>query len=479
VAVHADAETPLGRMLLAADAHPGESGVFALRDGRDAFAARALLADAAQRTLDVQYYIWHADLSGTLLFSAIRRAADRGVKVRILLDDNQTGGLDAVLGALDAHPNIEVRLFNPFRIRRLRLLGFLIDFARLNRRMHNKSFTVDGQATIVGGRNVGDEYFDAGQGLLFVDLDVLAVGPVVRKVSDDFERYWTSESSLPAARLLRRLRRPPGSQIAAASRSIDRNAESTAYATAVRESPFVQQLATGTLPMEWSTVEMVSDDPAKVLGRAPRESLVWERLRQLLGEAVSELELISPYFVPTARGARYFVRLARQGVKISILTNSLEATDVPAVHSGYAKWRKKLLAAGITLFEVKRAFSPPAAAKRRLTHASASSLHAKTFSIDRARVFVGSFNFDPRSARLNTELGFVIASAALAEATAHGFETVAPASAYRLRLTSSGALQWVEQTVEGERVHEDEPGASLRLRLAVWVLSMLPIEWLL
>src|SRR3954466_8207968 len=143
-------------------AHPGESGVFALRDGRDAFAARALLADAAQRTLDVRYYIWHADLSGTLLFAAVRRAADRGVQVRILLDDNQTSGLDAVLGALQAHPNIQIRLFNPFRVRRPRVLGFLTDFARLNRRMHNKSFTVDDQVTIVGGRNVGDEYFDAG-----------------------------------------------------------------------------------------------------------------------------------------------------------------------------------------------------------------------------------------------------------------------------------------------------------------------------
>jgi len=478
--VQPDVETPLGRMLLRLlPEHPGESGVCALRDGRDAFAARALLADAAQRTIDVQYYIWHADLSGTLLFAALRRAADRGVKVRILLDDNQTGGLDAVLGALDAHPNVEVRLFNPFRIRRLRLLGFLTDFARLNRRMHNKSFTVDDQVAIVGGRNVGDEYFDAGQGVLFADLDVLAVGPAVRDVSREFVRYWQSESSLPAARLLRRLRRPPAAEAAAAAQSIERDAESAAYASAVRESSFVQRLAAGTLVLEWSKVEMVSDDPAKVLGRAPRKSLVWGRLRQLLGNAASELELISPYFVPTARGARYFVRLARQGVKISILTNSLEATDVPAVHSGYAKWRKKLLAAGITLFEVKRAFSPPAAARRRLTQASASSLHAKTFSLDRAHVFVGSFNFDPRSARLNTEMGFVIASAAMAEVTARAFETIIPASAYRLRLTPSGRLQWLEQTDEGERVHGREPGTSVWLRFAVRVLSLLPIEWLL
>src|SRR6185312_10447800 len=181
-------------------AHPGLSGILALPDGRDAFAARVLMSDAAERTLDARYYIWHDDLSGGLLFAALRRAADRGVRVRLLLDDNNTVGLDSLLAALNAHPNIEVRLFNPFRFRRWRILGYLTDFARLNRRMHNKSFTVDNQATIVGGRNVGDEYFDAGQGVSFADLDVLAVGPVVAEVAGDFERYWTSRSSCPAER---------------------------------------------------------------------------------------------------------------------------------------------------------------------------------------------------------------------------------------------------------------------------------------
>ncbi|MGH7635233.1 MAG: phospholipase D-like domain-containing protein, partial [Gemmatimonadaceae bacterium] len=184
-------------------AHPGHSGVVMLSDGRDAFAARVLLADAAERTLDLQYYIWHADLSGTLLFGAVHRAADRGVRVRLLLDDNATAGLDATLAALDAHPNIEVRLFNAFVHRRVRVLGYLTDFSRLNRRMHNKSFTVDNEVTIVGGRNVGDEYFGADQELSFVDLDVLAVGPVVQDVSADFDRYWECASSCPVARVIR------------------------------------------------------------------------------------------------------------------------------------------------------------------------------------------------------------------------------------------------------------------------------------
>ena len=199
-------DSPLGKAALPmVQAHPGKSGVFALADGRDAFAARVLLADASECSLDVQYYIWNGDKTGTLLFEALRRAADRGVRVRLLLDDNNIAGLDTVLAALNSHPNIEVRLFNPFMHRRWRVLSFLTDFRRLNRRMHNKSFIVDRQACIIGGRNVGDEYFDAGQGLSFVDLDVLAIGTVVEDVSVDFERYWTSESSYPAERVLARV----------------------------------------------------------------------------------------------------------------------------------------------------------------------------------------------------------------------------------------------------------------------------------
>src|SRR6478752_10782042 len=201
------AESRLGRSIAPlAEAHPGLTGVVPLLSGRDAFAARVRLADVAERSLDVQYYIWHDDLSGTLLLDALRRAADRGVRVRVLLDDNNTAGLADTLAALDAHANIEVRLFNPFRRRRVRWLDYLTDFSRLNRRMHNKSFTADNEVTIVGGRNVGDEYFGAGHDVLFVDLDVLAIGPVVSDVSRDFDRYWHSESAWPAHRVI-----PPAS----------------------------------------------------------------------------------------------------------------------------------------------------------------------------------------------------------------------------------------------------------------------------
>jgi|SRR5438552_9684793 len=474
------ADTRLGRSVAPlARSHPGKSGVFALRDGRDAFAARALLADAAERTLDIQYYIWRDDMSGTLLFAALRRAADRGVRVRLLLDDNNTTGLDLILATLDDHPNIEIRLFNPFKTRRWRWLGYLTDFARLNRRMHNKSFTADGQVTIIGGRNVGDEYFGAGHDVLFVDLDVLAIGPVVAKVSDDFERYWASHSSYAAAQVLPAVNPRSASGIATAASRIEHDPASVAYLRAVAESQFVSDLLGGHLLFEWATVNMVSDDPAKGRGRAPNDAFLWQRLKRILKAPTRELQLISPYFVPTAAGVEFFVALAKHGVKVTVLTNSLEATDVAVVHAGYAKWRRTLLKAGIALFEIKRTSSGPPLKEHGVIGSSTSSLHAKTFSIDRSHVFIGSFNFDPRSARLNTELGFVIDSPAMAQASAETFANRVPANAYRVRLSDSGALQWVEQAHGNELVHDHEPGTGFWLRIAVRVMSMLPIEWLL
>ncbi|HXE54391.1 MAG TPA: phospholipase D family protein [Tepidisphaeraceae bacterium] len=460
-------------------AHPGLSGILALPDGRDAFAARVLMSDAAERTLDARYYIWHDDLSGGLLFAALRRAADRGVRVRLLLDDNNTVGLDSLLAALNAHPNIEVRLFNPFRFRRWRILGYLTDFARLNRRMHNKSFTVDNQATIVGGRNVGDEYFDAGQGVSFADLDVLAVGPVVAEVAGDFERYWTSRSSCPAERVLPPVDEASVADLEAAASRAERAPGARAYMQALASSAFVQTLLAGQLPLEWAAAHMVSDDPTKVLGRLPDDALMWSRLKRILGVPTQELELVSPYFVPGWAGEKFLDTLARRGVTTTVLTNSLEATDVPAVHAGYARWRKPLLMAGVRLFEMKREFSSPPVRAHGRSGSSNSSLHAKTFSVDRARVFIGSFNFDPRSARLNTEMGLVIESPALAQAMADSLARHLRSRAYEVRLRKSGRLQWLEQRDGHEVIHTEEPGTGVWRRAFVRVLSVLPIEWLL
>ena len=460
------------------EACPGKTGVFALRDPLDAFAARMLLAEAAERTLDVQYYIWRQDITGTLLAGALHRAADRGVQVRLLLDDNNTPGLDTAIAALDAHPNIEVRLFNPFRMRRWRALGYLLDFPRLNRRMHNKSFTADAQATIVGGRNVGDEYFGAGHGFEFIDLDVLAIGPVVADVSSDFERYWVSASSHPAAGVLPAVSAAGTAQVREAAARVERDPEATAYLEALRRSGLVQDLMTGSLRLHWADVHMVSDDPSKGLGRAREDQLLWTRLKQVLGMPKRSLHLVSPYFVPGSQGVQDLTRFARGGTSVRILTNALESTDVAAVHAGYAKRRKPLLAAGIELFELKRSAGAPSARGRTVAGSSAASLHAKTFAVDDERLFVGSFNFDPRSQRLNTELGFVIDCPAMAHAFADEFRTSIPEHAYRVSAIDGG-LRWEERHEGRTLVFETEPRASIWQRTLVRVISWLPIEWLL
>jgi putative cardiolipin synthase len=459
-----------------------DSGVLALRHGRDAFAARVHLANQAQRTLDARYYIWRNDLSGTLLFGSLVRAADRGVRVRLLLDDNNTDGLDIMLAALDAHSNIEVRLFNPFTLRHWRPLNYLTDFSRLNRRLHNKSFTVDNRATIIGGRNIGNEYFDTGDGVSFVDLDVLAIGPIVNDVSSDFERYWNCASSHPIADLLPRIGKQELITVRESAAHLQQEPAARTYNEAIARSSFTRDYDADELPFEWAPAQMISDDPAKGLGRGVESDMVWPRIRDILGTASRELHLASAYFVPGTRGAKFFAASAKRGIRVAILTNSLEATDVPIVHSGYAKWRKQLIKAGAHLFEMKRAFAPtrPAHDKSHGSGGSSSaSLHAKTFVIDRSRVFIGSFNFDPRSARLNTEMGFIVDSPALAATIADNFATEVPARSYRVELNDASSLRWIEQIGDNKVVHSSEPGASLWRRFTLSVLSKLPVEWLL
>lgn len=476
---HEGADTQLGQMLAPAVArHPGQSGVLPLADPVEAFAARMLLTSRAQRAIDVQYYIWRDDLTGNLLLQALRDAARRNVRVRLLLDDNGLSGLDDRLALLDAEPNVEVRLFNPFPFRRFKPLGFLVDFNRLNRRMHNKSMTVDGQLTIVGGRNIGDEYFGATQDFAFVDLDILAAGAIVDEVSEDFDRYWNSPSAYP----IRQLVAAPlaGRVDALAGQGPDRSAEAQAQVEALSQSDLATALRDGALDFHWTRVRMASDDPAKVLGSAQPETLLLARLLELLGRPEHSLDLISPYLVPTEQGVAAFAALAEQGVRLRILTNALEATDVLAVHAGYARYRTDLLESGIELFEMRRQPSPSRSREKAgPLGSSGSSLHAKIFVVDGRRVFVGSFNFDPRSARLNTELGFVMESEQLAGAIADAFDHDIPDRAYELALDEQGRLVWLDHAVGEPQVLDREPAASLWKRLYIGLLSLLPIEPLL
>lgn len=461
-------------------AHPDKSGIHALADPHDAFAARVLLARAAEKTLDVQYYIWHGDMTGTLLLEELHAAADRGVRIRLLLDDNGTAGLDTELAALALHPQIEVRLFNPFSVRSPKWLGYITHFSRANRRMHNKSFTADSQASIVGGRNVGDEYFGATEGVLFADLDVLSVGPIVEHVSTDFDRYWASDSAYPVEQIVPAVSAASLTQLSQAAALIEREAAAREYVEAVAQSDFIRLLLSGELQLEWADTRMVSDDPAKGLGVTKREGKLTYQLGQILGAPQSRVVLVSPYFVPTAAGVEAFTALADQGVEVQILTNSLDATDVAAVHAGYAKRRKDLLKAGIQLFEMRR-LSPHLGRNESAGPfgSSGSSLHAKTFAVDGQRMFVGSFNFDPRSANLNTELGFVIDSPALSEAVHQAFESAIPANSYEVRLDDKGRLYWVEQLGDRQVRYQQEPNTSFLQRSGVFLLSILPIEWLL
>ncbi|MGX4642684.1 phospholipase D family protein [Massilia sp. SYSU DXS3249] len=480
VALSDTGSTRLGRALAPlAERHPGLSGIHPLADGRDAFAARVLLARAAERSLDVQYYIWRDDLTGVLLFDELRSAATRGVRVRLLIDDNNTAGLDPVLSALGREPNIEVRLFNPFAMRGWRSLGYLTDFRRLNRRMHNKSFTVDSQATIVGGRNIGDEYFGAAGDMLFVDLDVLAVGTVVDEVSQDFDRYWNSASAYPIAALV-----APGdvSPVDLGRRAADLRGRPDAqrYLEAVRTLPFVEQLKQGGLPLEWSLTRLVSDNPAKVLGKAAPGERMAVQLSQLWGKPERRLDIVSPYFVPGQQGANALAAAARGGAQIRVLTNSLEATDVAAVHAGYAKWRHELLKAGVSLFELRRSWGAdlPERGRGRFG-SSASSLHAKTFGVDERSIFIGSFNLDRRSIDLNTEMGFVIDSPVLAGQLHQRLGESMPGRAYEVRLDGDGKLYWLERSGDRMMRHEREPGVGVWKRAWVGLLSFLPIDWLL
>ena len=463
--------------------HPGLSGFHAFSQPHDAFAARMLLAEMSERAIDAQYFIWNGDAVGTLLWGALWQAAERGVRVRLLLDDANTSELDPRLAALDAHPNIELRLYNPFVDRGSRARGYLTDFGRLNHRMHNKSFTVDNQVSVVGGRNIANEYFGAAEALGFADLDVMAIGPVVQQVSDQFDLYWNSASAYPAAAFV-----GPGGVAAEAAlkarfAAVEADPRAQRYVEAVQSSAFVDQLLTRRVEIEWTTGQALFDDPAKTLdGGIDDKRLLLPVLSQRLGSPLHSLDIVSPYFVPGAEGTAMLADLARQGVRVRVLTNSLASSDESVVHAGYMKRRHDLLRAGIELYEMKPGAADGSLRVRgRVGPAKVSGLHAKTYAVDGQRVFVGSFNFDMRSARLNTEMGLVIDSPTFARELGQVFEDSPEEFAYRVRVAPDGQnLQWLDRRASGEVVvHEVDPETTVWKRLQVGFLAGLPIDWLL
>jgi putative cardiolipin synthase len=366
-----------------AAAHPGKTGIHLLPSGTDAFAARMVLAAAAQRSIDAQYYIWHGDQTGVLLFEALTQAARRGVRVRILLDDQTSRDNETIVAALGSEANVEVRYYNPFAQRRARFLDYLGDFARVNRRMHNKAFVVDNQAAVVGGRNIGNEYFGAGTEVPFVDLDVLAVGAAVPEVSAQFDLYWNSASAYPARLLVGESTPEARTALEARFAATRADAHSRAYLETARDTPLLAALLRRELSLEWAQARVVTDDPAKTLDRTERTDVLLLS-KVTAGVARSTFDLVSPYFVPGDKGSAYLEGLARSGVRVRVLTNSFAATDVSVVHAGYAKRRERLAAAGVRLFELKGTGEPAERDERGQSRSgsSPSSLHAKTFAAD-------------------------------------------------------------------------------------------------
>lgn len=477
-------DTRLGKVRLDEKAvHPGKSGFLLLRDGVDAFVARALLAQNAERSIDCQYYLYHNDLTGKLLTDQLLKAADRGVRVRLLVDDMDREGRDLSAAALDSHPNMEVRIFNPFSRKAARITQFLTRLGSVTRRMHNKSFTVDNQATILGGRNIGDEYFEANPDLAFADLDVLAVGPVVNEVSASFDRYWNSELAYPAS-VLKGV--PPTQDEADRQRlllsAFIAHQSDSAYMKALRNSNLAEGIKTGRVRYHWGEAEVIYDQPEKILHDFGKtEFHLGPKLKPYLEAIDKELIIFSPYFVPGKEGVRFLRMLSERGVRVRILTNSLASTDVGIVHAGYSKYRKDLLRAGIELYEMNKKITREMRKQKKGPYGSSkASLHAKSFVFDREQAFIGSLNLDPRAVYHNTEIGVVVSSREIAEEMGRWFDENIERIAFRLELRKedNGEEQILWHGLEqGEnRVFNVDPHTGVWRRFGIGFLSLLPIE---
>jgi len=467
--------------------HPGLSGFHMLPSGLDAFAARAVLAYGAERSIDAQYYLLHSDLVGRLFVDTLLRAADRGVRVRLLLDDmTLDDDKDIGAAALDAHDNIEVRVFNPFARKSARWMQILSRFDEVTRRMHNKSFTVDNQVSVLGGRNIGNEYFEADPDLAFGDLDVLAVGPVVNEVSTSFDLYWNSSASYPAASLITSRdsiddldhRRKTLSEFVEQQRDSE-------YLQALRSSDLIARLKNDDFKFDWGEARVLYDDPAKITSSRDQTDLhLATQLEPFSAQITRELTIFSPYFVPGREGVANIEKLRARGVRVRILTNSLASTDVSAVHAGYSKYRKYLLRAGVELYEVDQTLSKGQRKdKKGAEGSSKASLHAKSFAIDRERIFIGSLNLDPRSVVENTEIGVMIESARIANEMSDWFDQKIDAVAFRLALEQDGngdeILVW-HRSIDGiDYRYTKEPNTGFWRRFGVGFLRLLPIEQLL
>lgn len=467
--------------------HPDLSGYHPIVTGANAFASRSILTDMATRNIDAQYYIWHDDQAGQLLLKDLWEAAERGVIVRLLIDDfNSSAALDQQLLRFSSHPNTAVRIVNPLMHRKFQALNFVTGLPRINRRMHNKSMTFDKQITIIGGRNIGNEYLSNDQNSQFADLDVLLIGKVVADIDNSFGSYWSAPISYDIETLVTLDEDGPtdfieGLDQLGTNEKSDNQSSLSVYKSAIADSSIDTDLLNKRIPFRWTDMQFLSDDVGKLTKSVPADTNLVQQLRTLLGRPDKELTIISSYFVPTKDGVDTLVELADSGIDIKILTNSFDATDVTAVHSGYSQWRPKLLKSGIKIYELKSTASEEDRENKlwKARSQSSTSLHAKTFAIDDHQVFIGSYNVDPRSANINTEMGVIINDDELARQLHEALSDDLLSQAYEVKLTDDNHLQWHTMENGEKKVYESEPRVDLSDHIWLTIMSWLPIDWLL
>ena len=467
--------------------HPDLSGYHPIVTGANAFASRSILTGMATRNIDAQYYIWHDDQAGQLMLKDLWDAAERGVIVRLLLDDfNNNAKFDQHLLRFASHPNIAVRIINPLMHRKFQTLNFVTGLPRINRRMHNKSMIFDKQITIIGGRNIGDEYLSNDKSSQFADLDVLLIGKVVADIDNSFASYWSAPISFDI-QTLATLDKGETTDFVQGLDKLKANEKSSSsgslsvYKAAIEDSSIDTDLINKRVPFRWTDMQFLSDDVGKLTKTVPADTNLVHQLRTLLGSPSKKLTIISSYFVPTKDGVNTLVSLAESGIEIKILTNSFDATDVTAVHSGYSQWRPSLLRAGVKIYELKSTASEEKRENKlwKARSQSSTSLHAKAFAVDDYQVFIGSYNVDPRSANINTEMGVIINDEELATQLHGALSDDLLNQAYEVKLLENGDLQWHTMEKDKKVIYDSEPRVDVSDHVWLTIMSWLPIDWLL
>lgn len=444
--------------------NPGKSGFVPLQEGPDAYLARLMSIRKAEKSIDAQYYIWHDDLVGKMLMHEILKAADRGVRVRLLMDDLNIGQYQEELLVLDSHPMIEVRMFNPFAHRYTRLLD-VFRFGQLNRRMHNKALIADNQVAIIGGRNIGNEYFTASEEQNFGDFDVWCFGPVVQESSRSFDLYWNNRLSVPITVLNKRVVAENDLvNMRNSLKEASKELHESVYAKDLQDSNLETQIHSQRLQTFWGKAKVFADSPDKISDdSAANRNPLLSQMTALPMKSEKEIFIVSPYFIPGKKGVEYFAKKVKAGIKVTVFTNSLASNDVSLVFSGYKKYRKDLLKAGVELYEMKPLVSAQLRKKSQVIGSSGArlGLHGKVYIFDRRVMFVGSMNLDPRSVELNSELGILFESPELASKYVGEMIDELPEIAYRVTMTDKGKLHWTTEDDEGNVVTLDkEPETS-------------------